>query len=117
MARRLGDNLTMEERLYLGQMTMMPGWLILKKMIEEECLGAAKDIAKLDPENEKYTEILARLALGSRAINEFAVDIIKSTECQVKTGEYQNEMSDRVGSVMKQKEAASDLNAPVLQSN
>jgi hypothetical protein len=117
MARRLGDNLTTEERLYLGQMTMMPGWLVLKKMIEEECLGVTGDIAKLEPENEKYSEILERLALGSRYVNSFAVNLIKSVECQVKTGEYQNEMSDRVGTILKKKEAASDLNTPVVQSN
>jgi hypothetical protein len=117
MAKRLGDNLTMEERLFLGQMTLMPGWLVLKKMIEEECLRATKDIMKLDPLNEKYTEILSRLALESRAINNFAVDLIESTKCQVKTGEYENEARDRAGLILRKKEAEADLNRPVTQSN
>ena len=117
MARRLGDNLTMEERLYLGQMTMMPGWVVLKEMIQEECLEATKEIVKLSPETEKYSEILTRLHLESRALNEFAASLIKSMEFQVKRGEYENETQDQVASLLKKKEAVSDLNKPVAQSN
>jgi hypothetical protein len=117
MARRLGDNLTTEKRLMLGQLTMMPGWVVLKEMIEEECKSANADIVKLDPETEKYAEILTRLHLESRALNEFAASLIKSAECQVKRGEYENEVQDRVLNLLKKKEAQSDLNKPVAQSN
>jgi hypothetical protein len=117
MARRLGDNLTTEKRLMLGQLTMMPGWVVLKEMIEEECKLANTDIIKLDPETEKYAEILTRLHLESRALNEFAASLIKSAELQVRRGEYENEVQDRVATLLHKKEAQSDLNKPVAQSN
>src|SRR5208282_1587638 len=111
MATVLGDKLSQEKRLLLGQMSVTAAWIVLKDMMEEACLEATKAVMKVDPMADKYPELLQRAQMEARAMNDFSVSIIKSVERQVKVGQYIHDKQNPLEAIARDKNQADDLNA------
>lgn len=110
MATILGDNLTQEKRLLLGQLSVTAAWVVLREMMEEACLEATKAVMKVDPMADKYPELLQRAQMEARALNEFSVSVIKSVERQTKIGQYIQDKQRPAEAILREKKQADDLN-------
>lgn len=82
MAERklLGENLPLEDRIVLAQMTQQPGWQVLVKMMAEACRTATEAVIKLEPGSERYQERLAGLQSTARAMNKFSAELLDSVK-------------------------------------
>jgi hypothetical protein len=74
----LMDELSVAEKIVLGQLTHQPGFTVLQKLFDAACTRATADIVKLDPEEEGYDRVLAVRSQRARTMNEFANSIRKS---------------------------------------
>ncbi len=103
MAERilLGENLTHEERILLAQLTTVPGWTILVRMMAEACRNATEAVIKLDPTTERYQEKLVAMQSMARSINKFSTDVLDSVKVHqrsaVKEAEQEQNPAAQVG--------------------
>lgn len=81
MARKLlGENLVFEERIALAQLTTLPGWRVLVKVMAEACRAATEEVIRLEPGSQGYQERLAGLQATARAMNKFSADVLDSVK-------------------------------------
>ena len=74
----LMDDLTIPERVMLGQLTNIGGFKVLTKLLDAACVRVTQDIVKLDPENPDYERLLSIRTQRARTVNEFVNLIRKS---------------------------------------
>lgn len=87
MARVLGQDLNLTEKVILANMTLHEGWQILKKLMTDACVQATQDMVKLDPINDSgYDRKLKLLQARARLMNEFCSSVLASAEWHVNEG-------------------------------
>lgn len=77
------DGLSVEERMYLSNLSIHPGFLVLKKMIQEACQKANEQVISLNPVDPDFDRKLKVLVVTARAMNSFAASLIKSVQAHV----------------------------------
>lgn len=83
--KRLGENLTYEERIALAQLVNQPGWKILVRLMAESCRRATEEVIRLDPSVERYDQTLAGLHTTARAMNKFSAEVLDSVKVHQRT--------------------------------
>ncbi len=68
----LGEELGEVELAQLTQVTHMPGYRVIVKMLDAACLRATQDLIKLDPESENYKDRVAARTARARCWTEFS---------------------------------------------
>ena len=68
----LGDELTTVELAHLTQVTHMPGYQVIVKMLNAACSRATFDTLKLDPEIDNYKDRVAARTARARCWTEFS---------------------------------------------
>ena len=71
-------NLSLDEKTYLARLSLDPGFVVLRKLMENACEKATAEVIKLDPVTDNYDKRLAALQWTARAKNSFATDLIAS---------------------------------------
>lgn len=85
------DSLSSDEKLYLSSLSKHPGFMVLKKLMEDACTQMATKIVKVKPEDpERITKINA-YQLEAFAINDFCATLIKSCGWHATNGEIEEE--------------------------
>ena len=74
----LRDELTDIEKAELANMTLHPGFEILKRMMAEHCQMTTEAVIRLDPAESDYERKLARLQITSLATNDFCSSVLRS---------------------------------------
>jgi hypothetical protein len=74
----LRDELTDVEKAELANMTLHPGFQVLKRMMAEHCQNTTEAVIKLDPMVDGYERKLALLQITSRATNDFCSSVLRS---------------------------------------
>jgi hypothetical protein len=80
MAKRLCDDLTQEERIYLANLSYHDGFRVLKKLMEDCCRKATEEVIKLNPNSDNYIQNLTSLQQTSRAMNDFSASVLASVQ-------------------------------------
>jgi len=74
----LMDGLSNIEKANLAQMALMPGYLVLEKLMEAACDESRIAINDVNPEDPGYVDVLKARQQYSRAINKFSVLVLRS---------------------------------------
>lgn len=85
----LAEELSVGERLMLGQMTHHGGYGVLRKLMDAICDRATKDLIRLDPENPEYERKVGVRTQRARDVNETCSDLLKSIKYHVEAVESQ----------------------------
>ena len=89
------DGITKEDVAYLSGMAKHPGYIILKKMMEDACKKSVVKIVKLKPEEPDYDRLLKVRQMESHIMNDVCSTLVKSLAHYVKT-EEDNEREQEV---------------------
>ena len=81
------DGITKEDISYLSSLAKHPGYVILKKMMEDACKKSVVKIVKLKPEDPDSDRLLKIYQLESHVLNDVCSTIVKSIAKYVKTSE------------------------------
>jgi hypothetical protein len=76
----LMDELTLPEKVMLGQLSLSPGYQVLVKMMEAACENSRLAINDVNPEEPGYVEVLKARQQYSRAVNKFCVLVLRSID-------------------------------------
>lgn len=115
MATVLGEALSHEHRMLLGQLSAMPGFEILKLLMSEMCEVANQRVIKVDPEKPDYEKVLSRQQLMARAINDCCSSILQSVDYQkAKAIVEEDEQYEPALKILREKETTDPSD---LQSN
>lgn len=82
----LDGNLSVAEKVSLGNLTHHPGFQILDKLIRAAVDKANAKVMKVDPSDPNYNRILAATQQEARATNVFAQSVLKSIAYHAKVG-------------------------------
>lgn len=81
MAKMLGREMDPVERASLLNMTLHPGYKVLRHMMDQLCELYTADVIKLDPVNtDKYEDKLQKLAMIARVASDVCASLVKSIE-------------------------------------
>ena len=72
------ETLTQEQRLYLSSFAKHPGFIVLKKMMEDACSQATTAVIKLNPDDKDFDVKLKNRQMTARIVNEICATLIKS---------------------------------------
>ena len=98
----LGEKLNTEETILLAQLTTMPGWVILVRLMAEACRDATETVIKLDPQAERYQEKLTALQTTARAMHKFSADVLDSVKVHQRNAVREsNQEAEEVGGRFK----------------
>lgn len=81
------DRLTMDEQLYLSSLSKHPGFLVLKKLMEDACMQVSAKIVKVRPEDPERKTKIDAYQLEAFAVNAFCAALLKSCGWHAQTGE------------------------------
>ena len=74
----LMDGLSNIEKANLAQMALMPGFVVLQKLMESACSESRIAINDVNPEDPGYDQVLRARQQFSRAVNKFSVLVLRS---------------------------------------
>jgi TRAP-type mannitol/chloroaromatic compound transport system substrate-binding protein len=98
MARTfLGEGMSYEDRILLAQLTQLPGWKILVRLMAEACRLATEDVIKLDPATDRYPEKVAALQTNARAMNKFSGEILDSVKVHQRSAVAEAQAREKSG--------------------
>lgn len=81
------DRLTMEEQLYLSSLSKHPGFLVLKKLMEDACSQASAKVVRVKPDDPERTAKISAYQAEAYSINSFCAAVLKSCGWHAMTGE------------------------------
>ena len=90
----LMDELSLPDKVMLGQTSLTPGYKVLIRMIEAGCKKATEDTIKADPEDVNYDQILRARQQYSRAVNRFSTLLLKSVEYHMEHGAAEEQQKE-----------------------
>ena len=64
------ETLTQEQRLYLSSFAKHPGFIVLKKMMEDACRQATTAVIKLNPDDKDFDIKLKNRQMTARIVND-----------------------------------------------
>ncbi len=82
----LMNELTLPQKVMLGQTSLTPGFQVIVMMIEAACQDATRDAIKVDPEDPAYDQILKARQQYARTANKFSTLLLKSIEYHTEHG-------------------------------
>ncbi len=106
----LGQNLTTEQKIYLGNLTNHPGYVVLRQLFEEVCNQANARVIKLKPDNPEYDRLLKVYQLQAHDVNDVCATLIKSITMHTIAGQVEDKSN-------KIKEAAAKVGSVVPELN
>lgn len=83
MAKMLRRDLTELDSALLANLTLQPGWPIVKAMLEEMCEIATSAVIQLDPSADNYLTKLKALQVQARVTNDVCGSILRSVETHI----------------------------------
>ena len=95
------DCLTLEERVYLANLSTHPGFAVMIKLMEDACSQATKKTIALDPEDPNYDSKLKVRHLEARIMNDFAASVIASCRTHVEALEAEVEENQDVAKLVE----------------
>lgn len=102
----LRDELTDVEKAELANLTLHPGFEVLKRMMAEHCKATTELVIKLDPMTDNYERKLASLQNTARATNDFCSSVLLSISVLRNSSiEEQQEEAARSALIQQIKEA------------
>ena len=72
------DELSFDEKIFLGSLSKHPGFIVLKRLMESACKQATENLVKLNPEDERYNEKLKARQMAARITNDVCASLLKS---------------------------------------
>jgi hypothetical protein len=72
------ENMSLEDKQYLGGLSQHPGYPILQRLMEDACRQATEAVIRLDPTDNEYDRKLKSLQMTARIMNDFCATLIKS---------------------------------------
>jgi hypothetical protein len=85
------ENLTLEQKMYLGGLEKHPGFSVFKMLMEDICMKATAKAISTDPEDPAYDTKLKSRQLTARITNDVCATLIKSIVMHSKAGEIETE--------------------------
>lgn len=105
MSTMLGREMNPVERAQLLNMTLHPGYKILRLMMDQACDLATAAVIKLNPSStDNYKEKLVDLQLIARATNDFCSSLVKSIEAHERIGGLERVEEEDMKVVLEQVE-------------
>jgi hypothetical protein len=93
--------LSLEERVYLANLSQHPGFAVLKKLMDEACQQATRKAIALDPEDPQYEHKLKARHLEARTMNDFAASVILSIKAHVESMEAEENETKEAENLLK----------------
>jgi len=76
----LREELTTQERILLTQLTHMPGFKVLVKLLQAACARFNDNVIKLDPEAPDYDTKISKRQLKAWVASKFSADVFKAID-------------------------------------
>lgn len=99
MAKMLKRDLTELDRAMLANLTLQPGWKIMRAMFEEMCDIATSAAIQVDPISENYITRLKTLQMQARVTNDVCSSILRSVETHIFSHVEDQQQEDEAHSV------------------
>lgn len=103
------NELSLEEKIYIGSLSKHPGFVVLKKLMDSACDQATKLVIKLDPEDPAYDTKLKARQLVARVTNDVCATMLKSIVMHTNAGAVEEQAEE-----LKKALEASGAEAPEL---
>ena len=88
------DELSQDERLYLSSFAKHPGFLVLKKMMENASRQATEAVIKLNPDDKDFDTKLKNRQMTARIVNDLCATLIKSIVMHSNAAAIQEEQEE-----------------------
>lgn len=102
--KMLGEKMDDLERVALSNMTLHPGWKVLRKMMDEMCDAATAEVIKVSPKLPNYRELLVDLQLVARATNDAFNSLVRSCEAHCQAAGQDRVEQEQIDIAMRQVE-------------
>lgn len=87
------DSLSFEDKTYLRALSKHPGYVILRKLMEDACRQATEAVIKLNPESENYSNVLKSRQIVARTTNDFCATLVKSIVMHTEAAETEEKVN------------------------
>jgi hypothetical protein len=87
----LYDELTLEDKVYLANLTLHEGYKVLKRLMSAACTRATEAVIKLDPMDADYGRKVQIAQQQARDRNEFCSSVLKSIEFHTLTAAVESD--------------------------
>ena len=93
----LGSWMNPEEQAALSSLAYLPGFPILKRLMEEACEQATAEVIKVDPKEPNYDAVLKSMQQEARATHRFSANLLKSIELHKQATAIQKAQEELTG--------------------
>lgn len=87
------EGLNTQEKLYLGSLSKHPGYVVLRKLMDDACRQATELVIKLNPEDPQYDAKLKARQIVARTTNDVCATLIKSIVMHTEAGVVEEQIS------------------------